>query len=110
MKITQEHVGKKVRHRSWKQETFATVLYVGKESFFTEDSYGEESWFISDYWELYEEPKKKIRMAPALWAAPNGTIQLHPYLFESLEEAKNYLNKQLLKWPANDTMWVEVEV
>lgn len=61
--------------------------------------------------------KKTVRMAPALTRKPNilgkGYIYDFSYFFASREDAEEHFKDgpgKILKWPANDTMWVEVEV
>lgn len=63
-----------------------------------------------------EKKKKIVRMAPALTKKPAFTKGYNydlSYLFASRKDAEEYFEGgpgEVLKWPANDTMWVDVEV
>lgn len=125
MKITEELVGAKVRNPKWGPEDYKwlKVLYVGKESFFCEAENGTQfafplkSYFGLNNWELYEEPVKKkkiVRMAPALFKYGYGIYEITDTLYENADSARINMEFAMgqffVKWPASDTMWVEVEV
>ena len=63
MKLTKEHVGKKIWHPVWRKESYAIVTAVGKTraliehhwSMYCEAPYEAEA-DINDNWELYQEP------------------------------------------------------
>jgi len=59
MRITKEHVGKKVRLSHWSGGEFLEVLCVGGNRFFSRSENGaEDNWLIDCDWHLVEEPKK----------------------------------------------------
>jgi len=119
MKITKDMVGKKVRRESWEIDSYLEIKFVGEKKFFASEKNGNEgSWLNEDPdnypWEFYEAPKSKriVRMAPALSKNYAGNWLITFEVYSSREEAtkKNPADQENLKWPANDNMWVEIEV
>jgi len=111
MKITQEHTGKKVTRIEW-NGAYVTVMYVGNVSIFVMLENGDEcSYLNDDRWSVLEDPKKKIRMAPALCRyLENQHYFISQSVHENEKDAKTHWRNEFISWPANDTMWVEVEI
>ncbi len=103
MKITKEHVGEKVRSRVRTGEAFVEVLFVGDNNFFCRWPGGsEDSLGLDSDWELYEEPKPKTLVAPAMVKDINGK-RWRPTLFfyDNLDDAKSCnLECSSVIWPA----------
>lgn len=90
-------VGAKVRKYEWKDNHFLFITAVGEETFLAKHSVNypsfETIFMIRDDWELYEEPKKKVMMYPALLIT-NASDSKTGYLvteslFETEKEAKD---------------------
>ena len=90
--------GKKVRRKCWEQDSY--VHFVDDRVFENKTglTYGDFSNVRA--WELYEEPKKAVFMAPAIFKADDGYIEVSGKLFVSEEGAKYFYGKRLISWPA----------
>lgn len=108
MKITQEHVGKKVRCVTWDEVRYVEVLCVGNEYFFGKLNVGswnashvcsEGAYLLDNSWELYEEPKKKKILSPAVFKSVR-IYCITPECYESEEEARVTLKECFISWPA----------
>ncbi len=100
MKITQEHVGKKVRLKEWGVGTYVEVISIGNELFFFRDYLGNEgSRFLDNDWELYEKPKKKI-LSPCVWKNDFNGLDVGPEIFETERDAKDWAKLDFISWPA----------
>jgi len=108
MKLTQADVGKKFKLSHWDHPV--KILCVGKTHIFAEEKSGYDCFYFNDdFWIPYEEPKKKIRMAPAL-CHDTDVYYLSCNLFTTEIDAIKEIGKErFICWPANDNMWVEVE-
>lgn len=115
MKITSEHFGKKLRRSHWINKSYFIplgfnqnkTLVIGE----TADGYS-DNWYVwHEDWVLFEEPKKKVikRLAPALFCC-NNKYYISDHIFSSEEEAKVCYNSVLCRWPASESMFIEVEV
>lgn len=92
-----------------------------------------EGWLLfsminKQEWIEYKEPKKTIRMAPAfikngdplspycfistaLFSSKKDACHYYSTLYENIDERLGTLHKyKVIKWPANENLWVEVEV
>lgn len=112
----QSWVGKKIVNPFWGKSSWHEVLAVGQERFFGRDRYGNESaYYIYDNWELYQEPKPKRLLAPALYQEidrDGWAWFVSHMLYSSLEEAKRDLDQHSnVRWPAipNAQGYYEVE-
>jgi len=67
-----------------------------------------KSFIDFEYWRTYSEPKKLIKIAPALLREGQGNYGVgYPY-FKSQADAEYYYGKSFIKWLI-DTHAVEVE-
>lgn len=130
MKITKDMIGKKVRWCNWRFDSdplYCVITAVGVENILAINIYRdgvipsgickrEWSWDNDDLWEFYEEPKKKkiVRMAPALLKYVSGAYAITDRVYENADLARKNvefaMGEFFIKWPANDNMWVKVEV
>lgn len=102
---------------NWPHGKFLEILCLGNDRFFSRDNFGQESsWFYGNIWEPYTEPKKKVKMAQAVYQqTDDGTFILHSIFYKSKEEAKAYYNPsyfKLIQWPLvvnGIEQWVEIE-
>lgn len=114
--ITEKDFGKKMRLPSWDSCFFIPLAITKSGSVVGEDWQGNGCvWENSDFWyDDYEEPKKKVikRMAPALCRSDyNKEIYfLSQNIYESKEKAELDYPKKIIKWPASEAMFVEIEV
>ena len=103
MKITKEHVRRRVYLPRWKVEDgFVTITAVGNRLFLAVGNYGEESFELEDDWELYEEPKKTVKVWPALITNKGGGPKwgITSSVFVSEEEARYYCGFAFVSFPA----------
>lgn len=112
-------VGDKIKARDahWPQERFLEILCLGNDRFFSRDNLGQESsWFYGNSWEPYTEPKKKVKMAQALYQrTDDGFFFLNGFFYKSKEEAKEGYpssSYKIVQWPLvvnGIEQWIEVE-
>lgn len=101
----QSLVGKKIRTKSWKRIVFIHVKFVGDVLIVGIDQNGKEILynFEGEEFELYEEPKKKVLMAPAIVKTPYG-YAMSEYFYSSEKEAKDDIEiktiSKFICWPA----------
>lgn len=122
MIITSEHFGKKMRRSSWLNRGYFIPLGFNQNKTLvigvTADGYGDNWDVCHEDWVLFEEPKKKVikRLAPALvkYRSSEFISVFWHALFESNQEAEDYFSSTsepaLIKWPASDNMFIDVEV
>lgn len=100
MKITKEHVGKRVRRSLWDADFYVRVLALGEKWFIADHpTLGENTYLVEDLstpWELLHDPKPQA--APAFYCS-NERWGLSFNLYSSEEEAKLYLGPTG-RWPA----------
>lgn len=104
MKITKEHVGKRVKSSEWKNDEYVRVLAVGETRFFAEHSDLGELLFLRTCphatWELLPDPKP-LRAQAFFRDGPSHFWQLSSGLFSSTESAVNFLSEwKYVRWPA----------
>lgn len=107
-------IGDKLTAVSFDDDNYIEVLFIGEKRFFGKRSYDDFECIgeIFDLgWKLYTPPKKTVRMAPAL----NKFIGTERYfitsdIFKDEESAKNSLGVYFIKWPASESMFVDVPV
>lgn len=115
MKITNEHFGKKMRRSIWLNTSYFIPLGFNQNKTLVigeSDSGLGYSWDVRhEDWDLFEEPKKKSikRLAPAL-CCYNRKFYISDHVFSSEQEAKFWYNNALYRWPASESMFIEVEV
>lgn len=106
MKITKEHVGKKVRGSDWKNDDYIRVIAVGETHFFGEhvdlgENLYKRAYSPSSDWELLPDPKPQG--APAFYKR-KGTICwcVSNEIFEERGGIGEYysLDKFFVSWPA----------
>lgn len=108
MKITKEHVGKKVKTTRPSYYKWVEVLYIypSEEKFAGRGDTGGEGNFDCDgcnAWQFYHEPKPEKLVAPALFYSDNEDKRwvLSDSCFEDLETAKKYFKPTYkVVWPA----------
>lgn len=104
MKITKEHVGKKVRRDSWDADQFVVVIAVGNWMFIAsrkDEVRGEECFTdLKGDWELYEEPKQYKIVSPAVIC--EQSYQITTQVYETEEKAR-------LEWPTSFHSWPACE-
>lgn len=129
MRITKEMIGQKVRYCTWEPADHYILKDVGLKYVIvgSEDGLDMDVFDNDDNWEFYEEPeesKKNVkRMAPALfilqrltkdcWLINSDKFYFSSQLYASAEEAREDSDRLcygFVKWPANETSWVEVEI
>ena len=85
--------GDKVRVPEFSAEEFCEIKYIGSKYFFCEDESGVEwSFELSDNWQLYQEPKKKVKYYQYIVKNKEGVVNVMYTLYKSKEECKLYLN------------------
>ena len=85
----QSWVGKKIRRAAFKDYEYLEILYVGNDSLFCiDEDEVENSWSIDMGWRLYEQPKKKVLLAPALRVYDDGDYGICSSLYSSESQAK----------------------
>lgn len=116
-KITEKDLGNKMKEEGWEKDYFIPLIFCSNKTEIIGILYsafhGKEINFTlknTEYWLPYEEPNKKVtkRMAPALIGSDTKKL-ITSVLFESEENAKRLLDG-FIKWPASESMWVEIEV
>lgn len=121
MKINESHFGKKMRRKVWTADEWFIPLgfshhrrsVIGEWGLnYDEAGIAFESHL--DDWVPFEEPPKKVikRMAPALCRSDyNKEIYfLSQNIYESKEKAELDYPKKIIKWPASEALFVEIEV
>lgn len=105
MKITKEHVGKRVKGSDWTGDDYIRVLAVGETHFFGEQVDLGEGLYRRSYapcgeWELLPDPKP-LRAQAFFRDRPSHFWQLSSGLFSSTEDAANFLSEwKYVRWPA----------
>lgn len=119
MKLTKEHIGVKVRRNTWDVGTYLFFIPSGLSP--VEEKYVvggvsrfgfviDDAWWINDdAWELYQEPKKKVKMAPSIIQEIDQRYPMVTDILLTENEAKNRWGKFLIRWPASPDLVVEVE-
>lgn len=113
MILTKEHVGKRVRISGWPANNYFELVALREDYAIGFDDRGVGmAFYVYDKrdWELYVEPQKMVRKAPAIIQASGFTF-CTDRLFSSEEETRKFaknIDSQFVKWPANDSMWCEV--
>lgn len=112
-KITEKDFGKKFTKEGFEGfNYFIPLAFTSKRELLGEDEAGCIRFPVNcDNWFPYEEPKKKVikRMAPAL--CYNGLeYYITQDLYESEEAAKKNCPNHFIKFPASESLWVEIEV
>lgn len=115
MKLTKDLIGKKLRLKDWASLMWAVPEFVLSNGYFVGVDRNKDTCVFYDEcdWELYTEPKKTIikRMAPALGQFDDKEYFITGKLYSSIDEAiKDNAAFTILKFPANDNLWCEVEV
>ena len=117
MKITSEHFGLKLRKKHWLNNNYFIPLGFSQNNKYVigENTNGDgDEWASNiDEWEFYEEPKKKVikRLAPAVIDNDGrGDFSITHVLYESEECARQSYGKFFVKWPASESMFIDVEV
>lgn len=120
MKINESHFGKKMRLSGWSRNSFFVPMAISP---IDGDVYGDlcdlshvttVKFENLERWMEWNPPKKKVikRMAPALCRSDyNKEIYfLSQNIYESKEKAELDYPKKIIKWPASEAMFVEIEV
>lgn len=115
MKINESHFGKKMRRTDWDDDDwFIPLGFSLDEKLIIGESFvgGSDHWKVFGDWVPFEEPKKKVikRMAPALWRRDDLECYVSSIIFTSEEEARKNFGDSLIKWPASESMFCEIEV
>ncbi len=108
-------VGDEITNKYWAdtEEGLVTITAIGLTFFLALDYKGDETVLGKDSydWLPYTTPKKTVRMAPAM--GRGGTCDsfwISDMLYSSEEESRKGMGPLFLKWPASESMWVDVPV
>lgn len=133
MKINESHFGKKIAWVTWNENDGVkwfvphAFCFKNPNRMYGFDSEGKVNTFLNDeLWDPFEEPPKKViphkegrvtkRMAPALMKDRHEeNYFISRDIFSSKEDFEEYYNNRshtfdLIKWPASEAMFVEIEV
>ena len=106
--------GKKLTRTSWSSGRYIVLNTVYIAGNVVWDSATNLSSNLADYfygagnWDIYLEPKQKIKLAQAIYYIA-GHYYTSRKLFKSEEEAKNQFGADFVRWPMNQSEWVEFE-
>ena len=105
--------GKKVRQTPWPDGVY--IFYNGNS--FTDDKHRHmnmNTYPSGPHWEIYEEPKKKIKIAPMLYREKINMVwryDITTEMYRSMEDAMKalYEYEEFVRWPAHEGLVFEVE-
>lgn len=109
-------VGDKIQMRSdkWiKENLYFEIIFIGEQQMLGRVADGTECTLMrkpESSYKIYDEPKKKIKVAPA---AVKAELDRYPTYsldtFASAQEALEAYGDCFIKWPYNDYSWTEVD-
>ena len=103
--------GKKVRQPGWAKGDY---MYFNGNRFvsFAGDGVNLNNYLSAIHWEIYEEPKKKIKVAPVLFRDADGGYFNSTRWFSSKKEAMDWLEEDwvFISWLIDTPLAQEVEV
>jgi hypothetical protein len=104
--------GKKIRHLNYLDDEYIHVLHgqiEEAEGISWETEINDEFDQPSE-WSLYQPPKKKVKLAPALYRDCYTKQYILTYVqFKSEKDAMNYSLHEFVKWPVGPFIEIEEE-
>ena len=113
MKLTKDHIGKKVWRGLWEENSWVSFIDIKENVGMGWTNKGEaliSGDMQKDIWSLYVEPQKTVKMAQALVRTQSGRPRITQHFYKSKEELQDTCRlSEILEFPL-DGKWRDVKV